>query len=74
LGKCAIRGHPYVLKEIEATQEKNDDKALRDFDAAFFGHMAFVISNKARRRWMASPARVSRLHRAMGIRALLSAV
>jgi len=51
-GQGAIRGHPYVLKEIEATQEKDEAKALRDFDAAFFGHMAFAISNKARASWM----------------------
>ena len=51
-GQGAIRGHPYVLKEMEATHEKDDGKALRDFDAAFFGHVAFAISNKARASWM----------------------
>ena len=51
-GQGAIRGHPYVLKEMEATHEKDDGKALRDFDAAFFGHVAFAISNKARAAWM----------------------
>jgi acyl-CoA dehydrogenase len=51
-GQGAIRGHPYVLKEIEATKERDADKALRDFDAAFFGHVAFVGSNKARAFWM----------------------
>ena len=47
-GQGAIRGHPYVLKEINATREKDPAKALRDFDAAFFGHAAFVISNFVR--------------------------
>ena len=51
-GQGAIRGHPYVLKEMEATHEQDERKALRDFDAAFFGHAAFAISNKARASWM----------------------
>ena len=51
-GQGAIRGHPFVLKEMEATQEKDNAKALKDFDAAFFGHVAFTISNKARAAWM----------------------
>ena len=51
-GQGAIRGHPYVLKEMLATRERDPGKALRDFDAAFFGHIAFVASNKARAYWM----------------------
>ncbi len=51
-GQGAIRGHPYVLKEMEATQEEDDAKALKDLDAAFFGHVAFTISNMARAAWM----------------------
>ena len=51
-GQGAIRGHPYVLKEMEAVQEKDQAKALRDFDAAFFGHVAFAIANMARASWM----------------------
>ncbi len=51
-GQGAIRGHPYVLREIEATREENPEKALRDFDGAFFGHMAFTLSNVARVLWM----------------------
>jgi len=51
-GQGAIRGHPYVLKEIEATQEADHARALKDFDAAFFGHAAFAVSNKARASWM----------------------
>ena len=47
-GQGAIRGHPYVLKEINATREKDPAKALCDFDAAFFGHAAFVIGNFVR--------------------------
>jgi acyl-CoA dehydrogenase len=51
-GQGAIRGHPYVLKEIVATKEKDAPKALADFDAAFFGHVAFVVSNFARALWL----------------------
>jgi len=51
-GQGAIRGHPYVLKEIEATRESDGDKALRDFDAAFFGHLSFFVSNAARAFWL----------------------
>lgn len=51
-GQGAIRGHPYVLREIAATQESDPQKALRDFDAAFFGHIAFVAANKARAFWL----------------------
>jgi acyl-CoA dehydrogenase len=51
-GQGAIRGHPYVLKEIEATREPDAARALRDFDAAFFGHVGFVASNEARAFWM----------------------
>ena len=51
-GQGAIRSHPFVLKEIEATREKDPQKALRDFDRAFFGHIAFTLSNVARVLWM----------------------
>ena len=51
-GQGAVRGHPYVLKEIAATREPDARKALVDFDAAFFGHAAFVMSNFARAVWL----------------------
>ncbi len=51
-GQGAIRGHPYVLKEIVATKETDRTKAVIDFDAAFFGHVAFVVSNFARSLWL----------------------
>jgi acyl-CoA dehydrogenase len=51
-GQGAIRGHPYVLKEIHATQERDSERAVRNFDEAFFGHLAFVSSNKARAFWL----------------------
>ncbi|MBI2296207.1 MAG: acyl-CoA dehydrogenase [Betaproteobacteria bacterium] len=51
-GQGAIRGHPFVLKEIQATHERDLDQAVRGFDEAFFGHLAFIASNQARAFWM----------------------
>jgi acyl-CoA dehydrogenase len=47
-GQGAIRCHPYVLKEMSATREADSATALRDFDDAFFGHVAFTLSNVVR--------------------------
>jgi acyl-CoA dehydrogenase len=47
-GQGAIRGHPYVLREINAVREADPVKAAREFDAAFFAHAGFVVSNAAR--------------------------
>jgi acyl-CoA dehydrogenase len=47
-GQGAIRCHPYVLKEMEATREPDRAKASADFDAALFGHIQFTVTNMAR--------------------------
>jgi len=47
-GQGAIRCHPYVLREIAAAREPDADKALREFDAAFVGHVRFLIGNSLR--------------------------
>jgi acyl-CoA dehydrogenase len=47
-GQGAIRCHPYVLREMAATEERHRDKALRDFDAALFGHLRFAARNFVR--------------------------
>ena len=47
-GQGAIRCHPWVLKEMHAAHEPDRRKALRDFDAALFGHIGFGISNAVR--------------------------
>ena len=47
-GQGAIRAHPYVLKEIEATRESDPARALDAFDAALCGHVRFVLANFAR--------------------------
>ncbi len=47
-GQGAIRCHPYVLQEIQATREADRAKAARDFDRAFWGHVRFTIANAIR--------------------------
>ena len=51
-GQGAIRAHPYVLREIRAVAEPDQQAALAAFDEAFFGHAAFAVSNMARAFWM----------------------
>jgi acyl-CoA dehydrogenase len=50
-GQGAIRCHPYVLAEIEAANNENEQQALNDFDHALFGHIGFAISNICRSFW-----------------------
>jgi len=50
-GQGAIRCHPYVLAELEAAQEQDEELALNDFDHALFGHIGFAISNIVRTKW-----------------------
>ena len=47
-GQGAIRAHPYVLKEIQAAQDTDMERAVRNFDAALIGHITFSMSNAAR--------------------------
>ena len=47
-GQGAIRCHPYVLAEIDATREPDRGKASRAFDEALFGHVRFALANGAR--------------------------
>ena len=49
-GQGAIRCHPYVLTEMQATQDDDPARASRTFDAALFGHVRFALANKARSR------------------------
>jgi len=51
-GQGALRGHPYVLRETQAVADPNPHAALKAFDAAFFGHLAFATSNITRALWM----------------------
>ena len=47
-GQGAIRCHPFVLKEMEATRHADRAQAVVDFDAALAGHVRFAVSNFAR--------------------------
>ena len=46
-GQGALRCHPYLLKEMQATQNKD----LNALDDALFSHLGFVISNLSRSLW-----------------------
>ena len=61
-GQGAIRGHPFVREEIEATQDADARRALVRFDRAFFGHIGFVVTNICRSLWLGlSEARLARV-------------
>lgn len=61
-GQGAIRGHPWVRREIEATHEADQSKAVRDFDHALFGHVGFVVKNVCRSLWLGlGEARLARV-------------
>jgi acyl-CoA dehydrogenase len=47
-GQGAVRCHPFVLREMAATQERNRRKAVHDFDAALYGHLRFALANFVR--------------------------
>jgi acyl-CoA dehydrogenase len=47
-GQGAIRCHPFVLREIYAAQDSDQERGLVEFDQALFGHLGYAISNAAR--------------------------
>jgi len=47
-GQGAIRSHPYVLKEMNAAKNPNQDAASKDFDNAISGHVSFIMANYVR--------------------------
>ncbi len=55
-GQGALRCHPYVLKEVYAGQNEDKKQGLKDFDAAFWGHAGFIISNFCRTTFLAFTA------------------
>jgi acyl-CoA dehydrogenase len=50
-GQGAMRCHPYVLKEIYASQMEDPKEQLEAFDDAVFGHIRFAVSNTFRSIW-----------------------
>src|SRR5688572_9418044 len=47
-GQGAVRCHPYVLKEMNAAQDADRERGMRNFDDALFRHIGFTISNAVR--------------------------
>lgn len=61
-GQGAIRAHPYMLKELLALSDEDEDKGLNDFDKHFWAHVGHSAKNALRsfvRGWtggLAAPA------------------
>ena len=51
-GQGAIRCHPYVLREMQATQNRDAKACLCAFDAALAGHVGFAMRNALRAVWL----------------------
>lgn len=47
-GQGAIRSHPFMLKEMEALAEPDDDRGLDAFDRAFWAHAGHTLKNVGR--------------------------
>ncbi len=66
-GQGAIRCHPYVLKEMQATRDTDRARASVNFDPALWGHIAFTVRNGLRAffmgitgsHWVSVPAAVA---------------
>ena len=52
-GQGAVRCHPYVLRELNAASDADEDRGLIEFDDALFGHIGYAISNLARSFFLA---------------------
>jgi len=52
-GQGAIRCHPFVLRELNAAKDTNEERGLAEFDEALFGHVGYAISNVARSFFLA---------------------
>ena len=47
-GQGIIRGHPYLLREVNAAKDEDQQHGSREFDRAFIGHAGFILSNIVR--------------------------
>ncbi len=47
-GQGAIRCHPYVLAEMAAANDEDEEQGLLDFDRLLFAHIGYGVSNAAR--------------------------
>lgn len=50
-GQGAILCHPWVMKEMKATQLEDPKQRLSEFDRSLFGHISYAISNAVRAWW-----------------------
>ncbi|RUO59485.1 acyl-CoA dehydrogenase [Pseudidiomarina insulisalsae] len=51
-GQGATRCHPYVLKEMEAASNPDEEEGLREFDELLIKHIGFAASNFFGSLWM----------------------
>ncbi len=51
-GQGALRCHPYLLKELFASENNDTKQGLKEFDEAIFGHFGYSISNFVRSLWL----------------------
>ncbi|MBA3032255.1 MAG: acyl-CoA dehydrogenase [Gammaproteobacteria bacterium] len=51
-GQGAIRCHPYLLPEMQAAQNPDENKGLFDFDKALWAHIGFTIRNGFYALWL----------------------
>ncbi len=47
-GQGAIRGHPYVLRELDAARISDAEEASEQFDGLLWEHVSFSVMNAAR--------------------------
>ncbi len=47
-GQGAVRCHPFVLAELEAAADDDQERGLVDFDRLLFKHIGYAISNAVR--------------------------
>jgi acyl-CoA dehydrogenase len=45
IAQGALRSHPWLIKEIEAAQNYDEEEGLNAFERAFEGHVAFAVAN-----------------------------
>ena len=61
-GQGAVRCHPFVLRELNAAQDADEERGLAEFDDALFSHVGYAISNLARSFFLAlTHAKMSRV-------------
>ena len=47
-GQGAVRCHPYVLAEMEAARDADQERGLKQFDGLILSHIGYMFSNAAR--------------------------